>query len=59
MTQILEEAASIKKTYHEYQNMESMWRHKEEAFWRDRYHSYLKEHNLTDADVSKFMYPQG
>ncbi len=57
MTQILEEAASIKKTYDEYRNMESMWTMKEESFWRDRYYSYLKEHNLTDLDVSKFLYP--
>ncbi len=57
MTQILEEAARIKKTYDEYRNMESMWTMKEESFWRDRYYSYLKEHNLTDLDVSKFLYP--
>jgi hypothetical protein len=55
--QILEEAGSLKKTYEEYKNMESMWAMKEEAFWRDRYYSYLKENNLTNLDVSKYLYP--
>jgi len=57
MTQILEEAASIKKMYDTVRNKESGWTMKEESFWRKRYHDYLTEHNLTDLDVSKFLYP--
>lgn len=56
-TAILEEAASIKKTYDNVRNMESMWTMKEEAFWRDRYNDYLTENKLTDLDVSKYLYP--
>ena len=55
--QILEEAASIKKTYEGYQNMESMWNNKEESFWRKRYYDFLDENKITDLDVSKYLYP--
>jgi hypothetical protein len=55
--EILEEAASIKKSYDSARNMESMWTMKQEVFWRDRYNSYLSQYGLTDLDVSKYLYP--
>ena len=54
---ILDEAESIKRTYESGQNMESMWNLKEERLWRDMYYKFLKENNITDADVTKHMYP--
>lgn len=57
MSEILEDAADIKRIRDFEANKESGWDVKVERFWSDKYNAYLKEHNLTDLDVSKFMYP--